>query len=397
MEGTAPAPSAPATPSGGGSPAPAPKGAPAPASNPSTHVSTGRSPRLPPLQGAPKGAGAPAAEIVDDAPPPARPERRTVVDPKAKPKREPIIYKHVGEDGSEMEIDIADFLATYKRKSKIDGEELEVGVDDAFRSYERVRASMKRFDEANKIKTVAEQRVKAAENMQKRLEGVISDPVKAFDLLERVLGPNMLYRAMAERISARAKYENLSPEQRAQVDAQRAAEQRTRQGETALQQRERKIQEREAAIARKEAAETQARVRGELTKELADAGLPATKLTISIIAGIRGEAARSGVKLEPDEVISQVREELSKLMGDLGKDPEALREVVGDDGANALRQAEVDRLNRQPGRLPPGATSPGTSVRGGPPAPPRAQRTEAPATLDAFRQNLRNRNRSAAR
>lgn len=399
----APAPASPA-PSSGGAPASRPAssgGIPAPV----------RSPRLPPVAPAstpvtpPRVASPPPTDddgdieggIDDDddddseesgsAAPPLLDARARAADPKAKPKRDPILHKHVLEDGTEVEVDLADALAGHKRRMKVDGQEVEVSIDDAFRSYERFGASMKRFEEAAKTKKDAEAMVSRSERREAAIKQRLSDPTQALNLVERVLGPELFYRAMSERIAERIQYEKLSPAERARVDKLRERESKIESVDAQLRRQKSELDQRTAQERAKADAEMQTRLQGQLTKELEEGGLPAAPLTISILARLRAAAARSKVSLSAEEAIAQVREELSGLVGGLSSDPTTLRKILGEKGTEAVRQSEIDLLNEQPGRRAPVARAPSEGARARP-APP-ARGPAKPRSLDDLRDHLR--------
>lgn len=355
----------------------------------------GRSPRLPPLKTQPGAATAPGSTSAADASASARgaapdvgaPAGRTAkeVAKDAAARREAVMWKHRLEDGTELEIDIADAIAGHKRKVKVDGEEVEVGLDDAFRSFERVRASMKRFDEAAAIKKDAETKIARAEAREAKVRETLSDPTKALPLVKRILGEDLYYRAIAEDVADRVKYERLPPEQRSQVDRQRKAQTEAERVEAQLAARKAELDRREREFSEREGRTHVDRARAEITAELEHARLPVTQTTIGLLARVKAQAARAGTKLSPEEAVAEVRSELRSMMSGLAADPSALRELLGENGADALRQAELARLQEQPGRRAPGET-----VRGGPKAPPRSGGGGGkPRSLEAFQEQLR--------
>lgn len=74
-----------------------------------------------------------------------------------------------------------------KRKVKVDGEEMEVTEEDAYKSYERVSASMKRFQEASAMRKEADQIKKKSEetlqSAQVKIDAMFRDPERLGDFL----------------------------------------------------------------------------------------------------------------------------------------------------------------------------------------------------------------------
>jgi hypothetical protein len=258
----------------------------------------------------------------------------------------------VGDAEQELELD----LAEYKHRVKVDGEELEVPFEDLGKSYERVRASMKRFDEASKLKREVEQREQAMAAKVQKLEETLRNPQSAARVLKRALGEERFYDMLANELAQRIEYEKLPPDQRAAFD------QRSQQEQT-LSRREQELARREAEIKRAEeqrvgrlAEQRQQQLVAEWVPALEAAGLPA-KLSngqpngrmIAMLAETLSTARRNSVPMTLREAVAMVRDEYNELVSHHQRQQQ---------------QQTVAALEAQPGRMDPAA----------PTAPPPVQR-----------------------
>lgn len=343
--------------------APSPSPAPSAPSAPSASPSRGNSAAL----STPRTAPTPTRADGGQNTPTTGPDGAAA--PEAPKKREPIIFKRPREDGSVEEIDIAEAFESYKHRVKVDGQEIEVPFKDLEKSYERVRASMKRFEQAAaKDKEVAAREQKMAAR-EAEIVATLRDPAKALALVKRTLGDELFVRAISQELSERVKYERLTPEQRAEVDRRRKQETQQQRLDRELSERKRMLDEREKKFQAAEDERMRTRIRASITEALTAAKLPTNDHVIGLVASKRAAAMRAGASMTMEEAIGEVRGELRELFGAFGSDPEQLREMVGDDGAEALRRAELAKLEQQPGRRqqPP--------VKAPAPAAPKRRRT----------------------
>lgn len=247
------------------------------------------------------------------------------------PARQPVPWKtkhKIGEEEHELELDVSPFLAEYKRKVKLDGREFEVPLEEAFKSYERVRSSMSRFDEAAKARKEAEAVKTQMAEREKRIEAALTNPKTALDFVERTLGEDAFLTAITERIRARMEYDALPPEVRQQRDQMTAAERKLMERERQLADRDRQIAEREKAVAAEReqrinamAQERQKQIIAEWVPALEAAGLPAklngqpNQRMIQMLADTMVRAKRSGMPMTLSEGIATVREEYEAMVG----------------------------------------------------------------------------------
>lgn len=249
----------------------------------------------------------------------------------APPKRDPVPWKtkhRIGEEEHEIELDVSPFLAEYKRKVKLDGREFEVPLEEAFKSYERVRSSMSRFDEAAKARKEAEAIKTQMQQREQALEAALTDPRKILAIAERTLGEDAFMEAITERIRSRLEYEGLPPEQRQQRDQMTAAERKLADREREIAKRDREVAQREAALKaeREQRIDTMAKARqqqmvAEWTPMLEAAGLPA-KLNgapnmrlMRMLAETLTTAKRAGMPMTLADGIASVRDEYEAMVG----------------------------------------------------------------------------------
>jgi hypothetical protein len=346
---------------------------------------------------APTGAAPTSAPKTGAATPPApggttqqpRPTTDATQTPAAKPTREPWKVKHKhrlsGDDGAEareleLELDLTEHLAGYKRKVKADGRELEVTVDEAFERYPLAQGAFSKMEEAAQLRTRAEQQIEGV----RRLDAMMRDPDSASDILRATLGEekflDMAFKVVADRIG----YEKMTPQQRAQHDRDQKAAADARKRDREIQQRERTLTEREKAINQRDADALRERFMKEWPAHLEAAGVPTTDTAISMMAGVMQEYRKVGHRITPEQAAREVRSRIDALLGGIVKgDPERVRGLLGEDGANKLRQLEVQKLEEQPGRtisVPEGQQQP---------TPRPTQRTQEPQSLEALRAQMR--------
>jgi hypothetical protein len=314
---------------------------PAPTSAPSAPTSAPSAPSgitgVPPTSNAP----APPSGMQAEGAPPEAPKPRFPWKTKAR----------VGEAEHELELD----LAEYRHRVKVDGEELEVPFEDLGKSYERVRASMKRFDEASKLKREAEQREQALGEKMQRLEQTLSNPQSAARVLKKVLGEEGFYSMLADELAQRVEYEKLPPQERQAYDQRSQREQQIAQRESALARREAEAKRLEEQRVGRLAQERQQQLVAEWVPALEAAGLPAkingqpNGRMIAMLAETLRTARANKVPLTLREAVGMVREEYDALVSH---------------AQQQRQQQTVAALEAQPGRMDPAApTTPAAAPR----------------------------------
>lgn len=303
--------------------------------------------------------------------------------------RVPVPWKtkaKVNDEEHEVEIDVDPFLQSYRRKVKVDGEELEVDIDTLAKGHERVRSSMKRFDEAAKLKKQVDADKAKLDGQVKALETALGDPKRVLAIARKTLGEDKFLEEIVGIVAERMEYEKLPPAERKLRDAQSDGERKAAEREKAIADREKALEERE----RREKAAKEERV-GKLaeasktkliekwTPALEAAGLPATipgkdgkapvpnMRIISMLAGVMNRAREAGAPLRLEDAVEAVREEYDQLVGP---------------AVERRRKAELDAIQEQPGR---GERAPEAERAG----PPRRRNTEEPMSTSEYLRSLR--------
>lgn len=361
---SAPAPSAPSTPSGG-------QGSPAPTGPGQSSQGPGIAPQ--PASHAPAEGASPVT--------PAKP---------AAPKRDPWMRKvRVGEGDAvtEHEMDLSEHLADYRRKVKVLGAEEEVGIDDMAEMYPLGAGAQRRFAEAAKLRKEAEGISQTWEAQKTAIREGLADPKRATAQLEKAMGGAAnVQRWMEEHLTRIYEYEKASPEQRRLMDAER-------EKGSASDQRERALAQREAAVKASEARQHQAEtgrhfeaLKVSVPSALEAAGVASTPHTIGLFVQAKLDAKSQGVTLTDAQASALVKREVDALLSGLRKDPAKLRAAIGEEGAEAIRQSELARLDEQPGRRAQRAETPAAQ-------PPRRQ--ERAMTLEQLREQRREESEAA--
>lgn len=254
-------------------------------------------------------------------------------------------------DAAPQPIEQASAEAIRKHKVKIDGQELEVDEPELLKSYERSKASYKRFEEAARLKREVEARERElTETLQ-----LLRSPKHRVEAIARLLGGEDALADMAtDVLMKRMEWESLpEPERR------RRSEMTER--EKRIEEEERRLAAREEAARKKRDAEVAAeaeRMQQEWMRTWPDilkkAGAPPSRGAIARMAGVMKEALEIGVDLTPQEAAQRVAEEIREEMRAIASDadPEQLRTLLGP-GADKIRAAEVATARAQPGRIPP--------------------------------------------
>lgn len=260
---------------------------------------------------------------------------------------------------------------------EIDGQKELVPLKDAVASGRIQRAAHKRFAEAAEIRKQAQQDMAALDRFT---EAVESDPV---GVIRRYLGEKWDAMLDAE-VSRRAKYQAMTPEERAQHDhAER--ERALREREARLGEREKRTEaERAEADLRARAEKVRPAIEQAIAGAIGKAGLPDVPQVRRLVVGACRDWIDQGRPLTQEaleHIVGVVRKEhegltstgletrkaaLAKLEGDaLLAETERL---LGADVLGRLRTAEVERIKRAQGaeQRSAGAASPAPA-----PAAPR--------------------------
>lgn len=315
-----------------GAPA-APTGTTAPATTPATS-----SPASAPT---PATNGAPAAPQVG-APRPGAPNGKPLT-----AAEERYLFKRAKEDGTVEDIDISD----YRHKVKIDGKEHELSIRDMSRLQGLEKASFRRFEEANQLKSQVTQQTEKL----KQAAAMLNDPNALLDHLEERYG-EQVYGLLQERVANRIRYEKLDPRERARQDSLKTRERD-------FQTREQRIKADEARIAQEKAARRVEAGKAQAAKwaeewphAFESKGLPqnerviqmATERTVSYLR----RAAKNNVRMSIDEAQDMAVKDVREALGGIikGVDPAVLRQIVGDEGIAKFAGAQSAAIEAQPGR-----------------------------------------------
>lgn len=307
--------------------------------------------------------------------------------PPTTPQRDPWKVKHKhklpGENGAEereleLELDLSEHLAGYKRKLKADGREHEVTVEQAFERWPLSEAAWTRMEEAKHLRTQAEQNIERV----KQLDALIRTPEGAADVLRASLGEEKFMEMCFHIVTDRIAYEKMTPEQRTQHDARVKADAEARKRDRSHKSREQQLADRERALNEREAKGIRERLVREWPQYLEQAGVPANEASIGDMARVMQDARRLGYRISPQEAAAQVKKNLDTYLSSVLKgDPTKLRELLGEEGAQKLQQLEVQRLEQQPGRT--------ISIPNNAEQPPARQTTQRrsrePQTLEELR------------
>lgn len=267
-------------------------------------------------------------------------------------------------DGSEVEVDVAEFverlMSTEKRKFKVNGQEREATFNEAFERLPLADGAHERFREA---KTIEEQ-AKAQIERAKRELAPLGKPETALSVLEKILGPQALMHEMEKRLAAQYQREAMPEAERRALEAREAGEQQLSKREQEIAAREEafKAQEQAQRTARYEAAvktETE-RIQRDFPILLKEVGLPTTPRMLARLAQAASEARALKIPYTEKQLAAQVAQEYREEIGHFSEnaEPEVLRSTLGK-GADKLREAEVARVMAQPGRGKPMVAKPG--------------------------------------
>lgn len=373
----APGPSAPAAPASPAPSAPSTPAADTRGAPPRGHKWAPATPATPPLAGkvpipaqnrpaTPPGQAKSPQEVSTGVKAPAKPAAGLPVGKalETAAQRQARMEKFRTADGSEVEVDVAEFLERYrqteKTKVKVNGKEREYTLAEALERLPLGEGAHETFREAHSIK---EKTAAQLERAKKEL-APLADTEKAFSVLERIHGREKAMQIAEKFLAAQYERERLPEDQRKAIEMRE-------QGEKALSERERQLVEREEALKAERATEAKARheqaYNAELTRIkrdfpilLQEVGMPVTPKTMARLAQAASEAKALKIPYTEKQLATQVAREYREELGALSEamDPETLRSTLGK-GADKLREAEVKRIQSQPGRGKPMLAKPG--------------------------------------
>jgi hypothetical protein len=239
-------------------------------------------------------------------------------------------------EGQTSQHDPQQELLKQRLKLKVDGQEMELPIEQIVKDYNLKQASMKRFEEAARLR-------KEAETFY---ETLLTDPKAALSnpkLAEK--GFNL--RQLAENVlKEEIEREMLTPEQL----EQKAKERELEELKTWKQQQEEQAQQERHAKA-KQAAE--AKYSTKFQEALEVAKLPKNPFTLKRMAEYQRQALRTGYDLTASELGDLVREEATNDLKALTShlDAESLLSLLGDDIAKKIREHDLKRVT-QPSAVP---------------------------------------------
>lgn len=309
------------------------------------------------------GASAPAAQLTNGA--------QGSPGPAAKPARAPMLIKHkakiAGPDGveaeHELDVDIAEHFYGHKHKYSADGQEREATIEEILSRAPLADAAHRRMQESSKIRVEHEK----FQNQVKALDAKMRTPQGAREVLMHTLGPEKTRDLVETWMADLLADEKMTPAQRQARDKETARERDYREREQVLSQREAKAKlQREASIAH-EATTIRERNAKEWPGHLQAAGVPVTPRTLDMVRAMKLSALDAGYTLTDQQAAAEVRVELDRLMGEVGKK------------LPATREAEIAQLEEQPGRtaIPRVATA------------PKPVQPQAGETFEDFRERMR--------
>lgn len=259
-----------------------------------------------------------------------------------------------------------DLLKKLRRKVRAAGEEREITLAEALEAVPKVRGWQKRMEEAAQQRKEAAQQRKQVEQLVERMK---SDPVGA---LEQILGSE---DAVYERMLEHLRYRGMSPEQRAQIDAERELRRKAELGEEYLQRLEQERVERATAQAR-EAWQR------DILGALQSSGQRGTPWEIARAAGYVSEVLEhlpDGAKLTPQQQAQLARQaadyvrqerERERAAEVEGLDDDGILKYLGDDLARRAARAYAKRVRAAQGMRPEPLPEPAGGRTREPAAPP---------------------------
>ena len=221
-----------------------------------------------------------------------------------------------------------------KHKVKIDGREMEIEYDELVSDYQARKASMQRFNEAQRLANEAKEKLSKAEQFEKALE---QGDIK---WLEQKLGKQKAKEVMENYLIEQMEYEQLSPAEKRALELE---EENKR-----LKQKEEDDKKAKEAEAKKEAdRKAHAQLDTEIRQALESLGRkPTPTMALRIVDEMI--IAKEGRKQEISAKDASVRA-IKRIHGDIkeylpGLSAEELRQVIPQEVIDALREDEIKRV-----------------------------------------------------
>lgn len=217
-----------------------------------------------------------------------------------------------------------------KFKLKVDGEEFEDEIDlndkeELKRRFQLAHAAKKRISEANDAK-------KKAFDLAKKFE------TSEDDFLSKL--PPDKARALAEKfLLAQIQDEMLSPEEKEFRDLRKYKES-SESEKAAMKKRS------EDEAAQKMENEYAQNFQDTIITALSKSGLPKSPDLVKRFAGVMKKNLELGLELTPDELVSEVKSEVTSLLKSIigDADGDQLIKIFGDDVAKKIRKFDVKSL-----------------------------------------------------
>lgn len=216
---------------------------------------------------------------------------------------------------------------------KVDGEEMKVTEDELLRGYQLRKASDKRFQEGMQARKQAEEFIRL---LKTDPEKVLSHPSIGLDLKNFA----------EEYLMKDLQNEMMTPEQK-QLKEYKEKLAKYEEEEKKKQEDEKKKQEEEV---RKKYADNYHK---QIVGALENSGLPKTEYTVQRMVHYMHNALENGYELGADDVTDLVKRDYVQDIKSLssGLDADALVNILGEDTAKKLRQAELDKLKKPQNNL----------------------------------------------
>ncbi len=326
------------------------------------------------------GKPVPTAAPVAAAPAPAEAK------PKTELRKAPIIEaKKTLKPDPEPDAPPADMTPAEKKiwKLKADGEEFEFDASDEEaikREIMRARGADKRFESAATLRRQAESFLSQLKDPT-QLRKVLSHPeigvdVKKFaeDYVWEQIQQEQREAEWKKDPAAKKRYEDEQElKSRREQDAAREAEGKTRAQQESQQRYEKGYEQK-------------------IMKALEIGGIPKTPEAASRMAEYLYRAVEQGIDLSPEEIVDQVRNDyMSDLTSVLGAaDGEQLLALLGEQGAEKLRKADLKRLKSPQGNPFPARSAARQAAAS---APSQPQKMGGSDWREAMKKDFLNRNR----
>lgn len=313
-------------------------GAGAPAAAPAAPAAPG------PSQGAPAATGASAAV-------PAAP-----VGPSVKWKVADLQAAIAAAGEGATEAEVFSLLKGYKHKTKVDGREAEIPFEEMIRHAGLGRAARQEITKARELET----KLAGARTEMERIASVMLDPRQAEPVLVKNWGgPDKVYEWARDYAARYEQYAALPAEERQRIDRMTQAQREHAARDRELKEREAKIVAAEQKAAKAQRDAWVAKMGRECPPAFAALGLPAEpKLVAEALRRTVATLDESRRQRIPMTLAEAQKEAVDSLMASAralftGLPAETLRGLVGEEGLSAVQQANLARVEGQPGRTTP--------------------------------------------